>query len=71
MIAWILEYSNLEPSFLIGGVPLNFNVSARQSTGQVFVIEADEYDKSFLHLHADIAVITSIDEDHLDFYKDL
>jgi UDP-N-acetylmuramate: L-alanyl-gamma-D-glutamyl-meso-diaminopimelate ligase len=78
MIAWILEYSNLEPSFLIGGVPLNFNVSARQSSGQVFVIEADEYDTAFfdkrskfIHYKPDILVLNNIEYDHADIFNDL
>ena len=78
MIAWILEYSNLEPSFLIGGVPLNFNVSARQSTGQVFVIEADEYDTAFfdkrskfIHYKPDVLVLNNIEYDHADIFDDI
>jgi UDP-N-acetylmuramate: L-alanyl-gamma-D-glutamyl-meso-diaminopimelate ligase len=44
MLAWVLEQAGLEPGFLVGGVPLNFGVSARLGRGRCFVIEADEYD---------------------------
>ena len=47
MLAWILEYAGLAPGFLIGGVPLDFGVSARHSDSGFFVIEADEYDTAF------------------------
>src|SRR5659263_650144 len=47
MIAWILECAGLQPGFLVGGVPLNFEVSARLGVGNAFVIEADEYDTAF------------------------
>ena len=47
MLAWILESAGLQPGFLVGGVPLNFGVSARLGRGRHFVIEADEYDTAF------------------------
>jgi UDP-N-acetylmuramate: L-alanyl-gamma-D-glutamyl-meso-diaminopimelate ligase len=47
MISWILEFAGLQPGFLVGGVPMNFNVSARLGAGNYFVIEADEYDTAF------------------------
>ena len=47
MLSWILQCAGLQPGFLIGGVPLNFHVSARLGSGQAFVIEADEYDTAF------------------------
>ena len=47
MLAWILEYAKLTPGFLIGGVPLNFGVSARAGKKPFFVVEADEYDTAF------------------------
>ena len=50
LLAWILESAGLEPGFLIGGVPENFGVSARCGTGRHFVIEADEYDLSLIHI---------------------
>jgi UDP-N-acetylmuramate: L-alanyl-gamma-D-glutamyl-meso-diaminopimelate ligase len=47
MLAWILEYAGLRPGFLIGGIPQNFEVSARLGESPFFVIEADEYDSAF------------------------
>ena len=47
MLTWILEANGLQPGFLVGGVPLNFGVSARLGNGDCFVIEADEYDTAF------------------------
>src|SRR5579862_4563822 len=47
MLAWILQDNGLEPGFLIGGIPRNFGVSARDGAGPFFVIEADEYDTAF------------------------
>ncbi len=47
MTAWILQAAGLQPGFLVGGVPLNFGVSARLGAGKTFVIEADEYDTAF------------------------
>ena len=47
MLAWILDHAGLDPGFLIGGVPLNFGVSARLTDSAFFVIEADEYDTAF------------------------
>jgi UDP-N-acetylmuramate: L-alanyl-gamma-D-glutamyl-meso-diaminopimelate ligase len=47
MLAWMLEDAGLNPGFLIGGVPLNFGVSARLTDSSFFVIEADEYDTAF------------------------
>ena len=69
MLAWILEFNGKEPGYLIGGVPLNFTVSARLGNSNYFVIEADEYDRSFHHLSPYMAVITSSDADHLDIYE--
>ena len=47
MLAWMLEKAGLQPGFLVGGVPLNFGISARLGAGKCFVIEADEYDTAF------------------------
>ncbi|MGB1848775.1 MAG: Mur ligase domain-containing protein, partial [Litorivicinaceae bacterium] len=61
MLAWILESQRMEPGFLVGGVPRNFGVSARLGGGELFVVEADEYDTAFfdkrskfVHYHPDI-----------------
>lgn len=78
MLAWILEYAGLEPGFLIGGVPLNFNVSARIGKTPFFVIEADEYDTAFfdkrskfVHYQPRSLVINNIEFDHADIFRDL
>ncbi|MBD3648797.1 MAG: UDP-N-acetylmuramate:L-alanyl-gamma-D-glutamyl-meso-diaminopimelate ligase, partial [Pseudomonadales bacterium] len=78
MVAWILEYAGLNPGFLIGGVPLNFPVSARTGEDPFFVIEADEYDTSyfdrrakFLHYRPRTAVLNNLEFDHADIYPDL
>ena len=78
MLAWILEDAGLEPGFLIGGVPINFGVSARLGTKSHFVIEADEYDTAFfdkrskmVHYHPRCAVVNNIEFDHADIFADL
>ena len=86
MLAWILEDAGYAPGFLIGGVPMNFGVSARlsgQRDGQsadsaFFVIEADEYDTAFfdkrskfVHYHAKTAVLNNLEYDHADIFPDL
>jgi UDP-N-acetylmuramate: L-alanyl-gamma-D-glutamyl-meso-diaminopimelate ligase len=78
MIAWILFDCGLDPGFMIGGMPLNFNRNFRLGNGRHFVIEGDEYDTAyfdkqpkFLHYAPDIAVITSCEFDHADIYRDI
>ncbi|GAA4005773.1 UDP-N-acetylmuramate:L-alanyl-gamma-D-glutamyl-me so-diaminopimelate ligase [Comamonas faecalis] len=84
MLAWILECAGLTPGFLVGGVPLNFGVSARlgaQAAGQqrpLFVIEADEYDTAFfdkrskfVHYRPRTAVLNNLEFDHADIFDDL
>ena len=68
MIAWILSKAGLEPSFIVGGVPQDLGTNARHGVGEVFVIEADEYDRAFLGLQAELAVITNVEHDHPDDY---
>ena len=75
MLAWILEYAGLEPGFLIGGVPLNFGISARLGSGRHFVVEADEYDTAFfdkrakfVHYRPRTLVVNNIEYDHADIY---
>jgi len=83
MLAWVLECAGCAPGFLIGGVPLNFNASARLG-GQpgkdrpLFVIEADEYDTAFfdkrskfLHYRARTLVLNNLEFDHADIFDDL
>lgn len=71
MIATILSDAGYDPSFIIGATPIPLGVNARAGGGDVFVVEADEYDRTFLRLHPRIAVITNIEFDHPDTYRDL
>lgn len=68
MIAWALHQLGADPSFIIGGVSLNFGVNARAGKGRAFVIEADEYDRMFLGLQPRYAIVTNIEYDHPDIY---
>ncbi len=78
MLAWILEQAGLQPGFLVGGVPLNFGVSARLGQGNTFVIEADEYDTAFfdkrskfVHYRPRTAILNNLEFDHADIFDDL
>lgn len=78
MLAWILASAELQPGFLIGGVPLNFGVSARLGSGNTFVIEADEYDTAFfdkrskfVHYRPRTAILNNLEFDHADIFDDL
>ena len=84
MLTWILEAAGLEPGFLVGGVPLNFGVSARLGkvaeghSRNYFVIEADEYDTAFfdkrskfVHYHPRTAILNNLEFDHADIFDDL
>ena len=78
MVAWILEHAGLQPGFLVGGVPLNFGVSAKLGKGKCFVIEADEYDTAFfdkrskfVHYRPRTAVLNNLEFDHADIFDNL
>ncbi len=78
MLAWILEHAGLSPGFLIGGVPVNFGLSARITDSPFFVIEADEYDTAFfdkrskfVHYHPRTAILNNLEFDHADIFPDL
>ena len=79
MLAWVLEEAGLQPGFLVGGVPINFSVSARLGqAGSPFVIEADEYDTAFfdkrskfVHYRPRTAVLNNLEFDHADIFDDL
>ncbi|MDT8989779.1 UDP-N-acetylmuramate:L-alanyl-gamma-D-glutamyl-meso-diaminopimelate ligase [Curvibacter sp. APW13] len=78
MLSWILQEAGLEPGFLIGGVPVNFGVSARLGGGRYFVIEADEYDTAFfdkrskfVHYRPRTAVLNNLEFDHADIFDNL
>jgi len=68
MIAWMLSVLGQDPSFIVGGVLANLGVNARAGKGNIFVIEADEYDRMFLGLKPTIEVVTNIEHDHPDCY---
>lgn len=70
MIAHILKASGHDVSAFLGGIASNYNTNVLFGKGKLMVVEADEYDRSFLTLHPNIAVITSMDADHLDIYGD-
>ncbi|MGA7630066.1 MAG: UDP-N-acetylmuramate:L-alanyl-gamma-D-glutamyl-meso-diaminopimelate ligase [Terriglobales bacterium] len=78
MLTWIFESAGLRPSFLIGGIAENFGRSFGIGEGQHFIIEGDEYDTAFfdkgpkfLHYFPDSVILTSVEFDHADIYKDL
>lgn len=78
MLAWVLEHAGLNPGFLIGGVPMNFDASARTTASPFFVIEADEYDTAFfdkrskfVHYHPRTAILNNLEFDHADIFDDL
>ena len=69
MVAHLLRDSGYGCTAFLGGIAANYNTNFWSSDNNVVVVEADEYDRSFLKLHPSIAVITSMDADHLDIYK--
>ncbi len=78
MVAWLAEFLGCHPSFLIGGVPNNFNQSFKQTDSSWFVIEGDEYDTAFfdkrpkfIHYQPFSVILTSIEFDHVDIYDSL
>jgi len=71
MTAWVLSALGRNPSFIVGGVINNLGVNAHAGKSKLFVIEADEYDNMFLGLKPSIAVVTSIEHDHPDFFPTL
>lgn len=71
MVAHMLLQAELDPSVIIGGFLRTIDANAHAGTGQFFVAEADESDKSFLQLPTAIAVVTNIDKEHLETYRDL
>ena len=78
ILAWLLEDAGLQPGFLIGGVPIDFGISARLTESRHFVIEADEYDTAFfdkrskfIHYHPRTAILNNLEFDHADIFADL
>jgi UDP-N-acetylmuramate--alanine ligase len=68
MIAVVLEEAGLDPTIIIGGMLRNIASNAKNGSGDFAVVEADEYDRSFHELHPEIAVITNVEADHLEYY---
>src|ERR1051325_4197258 len=78
MLAWIFHSAGADPSFLIGGIAENFGSSFHLGAGKHFILEGDEYDTAFfdkgpkfLHYFPDAIILTSVEFDHADIYKDL
>jgi len=78
MLAWILEHAGLAPGLLIGGVPNNFDMSARLGQAPFFVVEADEYDTAFfdkrskfVHYRSRTVILNNLEFDHADIFPDL
>lgn len=78
MMAWVAECANLQPGFMVGGIPKNYGVSFQNPKGNYFIIEGDEYDTAFfdkvpkfIHYKPRTVVLTSVEFDHADIYKDL
>jgi len=78
MLSWIFEHAGTYPSFLIGGIAENFGRSFQLGEGKYFILEGDEYDTAFfdkgpkfLHYFPDAVILTSVEFDHADIYKDL
>jgi UDP-N-acetylmuramate: L-alanyl-gamma-D-glutamyl-meso-diaminopimelate ligase len=78
MLTWILDHAGLEPGYLVGGVPSNFESSARLGKPPYFVIEADEYDTAFfdkrakfVHYRPRTAILNNLEYDHADIYPDV
>jgi len=71
MIAAVLSYGQLDPTIVVGGKVKAMGTNARLGKGDFMVVEADESDGSFLRLSPVISVLTNIDEEHMDYYKDM
>ncbi len=77
LMSWVAEECGLKPGFLIGGIPKNFSQSFRNPQAQTFIIEGDEYDTAyfdkvpkFIHYRPQNVILTSVEFDHADIYKD-
>ncbi|HEU5161716.1 MAG TPA: UDP-N-acetylmuramate--L-alanine ligase [Thermoanaerobaculia bacterium] len=78
LMAWLLEAAGRDPSFVVGGIPVNFQHNFKLGEGEAFVIEGDEYNTAFfdrgpkfLHYHANSLIVNNIEFDHADIYDDL
>jgi len=68
MVACVLSEAGLDPTILVGGMMSNYGTNAKVGGGEYFVVEADEYDRTFHQLRPEIAVVTNIEADHLEYY---
>jgi len=78
LAAWVLEGAGMDPGFMIGGIPKNFQANFKLGKGEYFIVEGDEYDTAFfdkgpkfLHYEPWVTILTSIEFDHADIYRDL
>src|SRR5438309_4787939 len=78
LLAWVFEHNGLNPSYLIGGIPNNFQQGARFTDSEFFIIEGDEYDTAFfdkrskfVHYLPEVVVINNIEFDHADIFENL
>ena len=78
LLAWVFEHNGLNPSYLIGGIPNNFDKGARFTDSEWFIIEGDEYDTAFfdkrskfVHYLPEVAVVNNLEFDHADIFNDL
>lgn len=78
LLAWVLENAGKDPSFFIGGIPENFGQGFKLGKGNIFVVEGDEYDSAFfdkgskfLHYLPDLVILTNIEFDHADIFRNL
>ena len=78
LVSWILEKAHLDPGFMVGGIPNNFSANFKLGNGPYFVIEGDEYDTAFfdkgpkfMHYAPHMTILTSIEFDHADIFRDL
>src|SRR6185436_16954691 len=68
MVAMVLDEAGLEPTILVGGMIRNLGTNARNGRGELLVVEADEYVRTYHPLHPEIAIVTNVEADHLEYY---
>ena len=71
MLASVMDAMGIDPTFLIGGIVRAYGTNAHSGTGEYYVVEADESDKSFMYLSPAAMIVTNVEADHLDHYRDL
>jgi UDP-N-acetylmuramate--alanine ligase len=71
ILGHLLVEGGVDPTVMVGGRVVSFDTTVKLGEGEYLVAEADEYDRSFLNLTPSLALLTSLEEDHLDYYKDL